>query len=340
MRALVYGRYGTPDELHVEEVGEPPLGPGDVRVRIVASSINDWDRDLLRGEPLNRAIAPLRPKHRILGADAAGVVDAVGAGVVGLEPGDEVVADLSPHGFGAFAEYAVAPASAWSVVPAGLTLEQAAALPQAGGLAVTGLRSAQPLAAGQRIAISGAGGGVGTFAVQIAKAAGAHVTAVDAAHKLDALVALGADRVVDYTRDDFTRAASAYDAIVEISAHHGARDYRLGSRTRRGLLDPGRAEAADALGADDRRGPERRRRPPGAHAPVEGERPAGRRLPPPAPRDRSRAPRHRFRRRPRRRPSGTAADDRAGARRQSRRPHLTPVPRVSGRARGAWRARS
>lgn len=226
MRALVYGRYGTPDELHVEEVGEPPLGPGDVRVRIVASSINDWDRDLLRGEPLNRAIAPLRPKHRILGADAAGVVDAVGAGVVGLEPGDEVVADLSPHGFGAFAEYAVAPASAWSVVPAGLTLEQAAALPQAGGLAVTGLRSAQPLAAGQRIAISGAGGGVGTFAVQIAKAAGAHVTAVDAAHKLDALVALGADRVVDYTRDDFTRAASAYDAIVEISAHHGARDYR------------------------------------------------------------------------------------------------------------------
>jgi NADPH:quinone reductase-like Zn-dependent oxidoreductase len=225
MRALVYDSYGSPDELHVEDVPLPQVGAGDVRVRAVASSINDWDRDLLRGEPLNRAIAPLRPRHRVLGADAAGVVESVAPDVVGLSPGDEVMADLSPYGFGGFAEYAVAPASAWSAIPAGLSLEQAASVPQAGGLAVTGLRSAQPLTQGQRIAICGAGGGVGTFAVQIAKAGGAHVTAVDAAWKLDALLALGADRVVDYASEDFTAAPAAYDAIVEISAHHAARDY-------------------------------------------------------------------------------------------------------------------
>ena len=225
MRALVYDRYGGPDELRVETVQLPDLREGDVRVHVVASSINDWDRDLLRGEPLNRAIAPFRPRHRVLGSDVAGVVDAVADDVIGLAPGDEVMADLSPHGFGAFAEYAVAPASAWSAVPAGLSLEQAAAVPQAGGLAVTGLRSAQPLAPGQRIAISGAGGGVGTFAVQMAKTAGAHVTAVDALWKLDALRALGADDVVDYATEDFTARRGAYDAIVEISAHHGARDY-------------------------------------------------------------------------------------------------------------------
>ena len=225
MRALVYDRYGTPDELHVADVEQPGIGPGEVRVRVVASSINDWDRDLLRGEPLNRAIAPFRPRYRVLGSDVAGVVDAVAPDVVGIAPGDEVVADLSPHGFGAFAEYAVAPASAWSPVPAGLSLEQAAAVPQAAGLAVTGLRSAQPLASGQRIAVNGAGGGVGTFAVQIAVAAGAEVTAIDAAWKLDALRTLGAHRVVDYAVEDFTREPGAYDAIVEISAHRSARDY-------------------------------------------------------------------------------------------------------------------
>jgi NADPH:quinone reductase-like Zn-dependent oxidoreductase len=225
MRALVYDRYGPPSELRIENLAVPGVGPGEVRVRVAASSLNDWDRDLLRGEPLNRAIAPLRPRHRVLGADAAGVVDDVAPDVVGLSPGDAVMADLSPYGFAAFAEYAVAPARAWSAVPAGLSLEQAAALPQATGLAVTGLRGAQPLKPGQRVAISGAGGGVGTFALQIAKASGAHVTAVDAAWKLDALLALGADAVIDYAVEDFTAATGAYDAIVEVAAHHGARDY-------------------------------------------------------------------------------------------------------------------
>jgi NADPH:quinone reductase-like Zn-dependent oxidoreductase len=225
MRALVYDRYGPPDGLRIEELELPAVGPGEVRVRVVASSLNDWDRDLLRGEPLNRAIAPLRPKHRVLGSDVSGVVDAVAPDVAGIAPGDEVMADLSPHGFGGFAEYAVAPASAWSPLPAGLSHEQAAAIPQAAGLAVTGLRASQRLTPGRRVAVNGAGGGVGTFAVQLAKQAGAHVTAVDAAWKLDALRALGADDVVDYAAEDFTARPGAYDTIVEISTHRGVRDY-------------------------------------------------------------------------------------------------------------------
>ena len=230
MRALTYDRYGPPDVLRVEEVEVPAVGPGEVRVRVVASSLNDWDRDLLRGEPLNRAVAPRRPRHRVLGADAAGVVVEVSADVSGISPGDEVMADLSSHGFGGFAEFAVAPAQTWRAVPAGLTLEQAAAVPQAGGLAMAGLRAAQPLTPGRRVAVNGAGGGVGTFALQIAKTAGAHVTAIDAEQKLEALLALGADEVIDYRVEDFTRRVGAFDAIVEISAHHRASDYRRALR--------------------------------------------------------------------------------------------------------------
>lgn len=225
MRALVYDAYGPPDGLRIEELELPTVGPGEIRVRVVASSLNDWDRDLLRGEPLNRAIAPFRPKHRVLGSDVSGVVDAVAPDVAGIAPGDAVMADLSPHGFGGFAEYAVAPASAWSPLPAGLSHEQAAAIPQAAGLAVTGLRASQRLTPGRRVAVNGAGGGVGTFAVQLAKQAGAHVTAVDAAWKLDALRALGADDVVDYAVEDFTARQGAYDTIVDISTHRSVRDY-------------------------------------------------------------------------------------------------------------------
>lgn len=229
-RALVYDRYGPPEVLRIEEVEVPAVGPGEVRVRVVASSLNDWDRDLLRGEPLNRAIAPRRPRYRVLGADAAGVVVDVSGDVTAFSPGDEVMADLSPHGFGGFAEYAVAPAPAWRALPAGLTMAQAAAVPQAGSLAMAGLRAAQPLTPGRRVAVNGAGGGVGTFALQIAKAAGAHVTAIDVGPKLEALRALGADEVIDYRAEDFTRRAGRYDAIVEISAHHRARDYRRALR--------------------------------------------------------------------------------------------------------------
>jgi NADPH:quinone reductase-like Zn-dependent oxidoreductase len=228
MQAVVYDKYGLSEGLHLREVEKPVPGDNEVLVKVRASSINDWDWGLLRGKPFtNRLMSGLlKPKKiRILGADIAGQVEAVGSRVVRFQPGDEVFGDLSGCGFGGFAEYVCARENALVPKPAGLTFEEAAAVPQGGVLALQGLRSKKQIQPGQRVLINGAGGGAGTFAVQIAKSRGAEVTGVDSAIKLDTMRSAGADHVIDYTREDFTGRGERYDWILDFSAYHSVFDY-------------------------------------------------------------------------------------------------------------------
>ena len=217
MKAVIMERYGTPDVLALRNVAKPAPKAGEVLVRVLAASVNDWDWGLLQGTPfINRVISGLfRPKVQILGGDIAGRVEAVGENVKVFAPGDEVYGDLCMSGFGAFAEYACAPEANLARKPAGMTFEQAAAIPQAGMLAVQGLVDAGRIRTGQKVLLNGAGGGVGTFALQIAKTYEAEVTAVDKPGKLGMLRALGADHVLDYLEKDFTRAGTRYDLILD-----------------------------------------------------------------------------------------------------------------------------
>lgn len=227
MRAVTYRRYGPPSVLTLREVPTPAPGTDEVLVRVVASSVNDYDWHLLTGKPwLNRAPGFTKPANTVLGSDVAGRVQALGSGVTRFAVGDEVYADMSPHGFGAFAEYVVAPQGALSRKPAGLTFDQAAAVPQAGELAVMACTRWRSIRPDERVLVNGAGGGTGTFAVQIAKAAGAHVTAVDAAWKLDRLTAVGADEVLDYRQQDFAARGETYDLIVDVASQRSLREYR------------------------------------------------------------------------------------------------------------------
>jgi NADPH:quinone reductase-like Zn-dependent oxidoreductase len=227
MRAVVRDVYGGPDVLRTDDIPMPVLTDDGVLVRVRATSINDYDWHLLTGQPaINRIGALRRPRHRVLGADVAGIVESVGGAVTALRPGDEVYADLSMHGFGGCADYVGAPASAFARKPASLSFEQAAAVPQAGGLAVVGLRGKRPIRPGDRVLVNGAGGGVGTLAVQIAHAAGAVVTGVDAAWKLEVVRAVGADHVIDYATEDVFRSGRIFDRILNIAAHHSLSTYR------------------------------------------------------------------------------------------------------------------
>lgn len=227
MKAVTYREYGPPSVLRLREVPTPSPGTDEVLVRVVASSVNDYDWHLLTGTPwLNRPPGFVKPANTVLGSDVAGHVEAVGSGITRFAVGDEVYADMSPHGFGAFAEYVVAPQTALSRKPGSLTFEQAAAVPQAGELAVMACTRWQSIEPGERVLVNGAGGGTGTFAVQIAKAAGAHVTAVDAEWKLDRLRAVGADEVIDYRQEDFVRRGETYDLIVDVASRRSLREYR------------------------------------------------------------------------------------------------------------------
>ena len=226
MKALTRDRYGGPSVLHVGERPIPSIGDHDVLVRTRAASVNAADVDYLRGTFLVRISGPFRPSVRVLGSDIAGTVESIGAKVTRFAPGDAVFGDLFASGFGAFAEYARVPESALTAKPAGLTFEQAATLPQAGLLALQGLRHDRPVEPGQRVLINGAGGGAGTFAVQIATSMGAHVTGVDSAGKLDLLRRLGADEVIDYAGQDFTRMGRRYDRIIDFVSHRSPADYR------------------------------------------------------------------------------------------------------------------
>ncbi len=221
MKAIVMERYGTPDVLELKDVARPAPEADEVLVRVHAASVNDWDWGLLRGEPfISRLLyGLLTPRVRIPGCDIAGRVEAVGAAVRSFRPGDEVYGDLCMSGFGAFAEYACAPEAALARKPAGMTFEQAAAIPQAGMLAVQGLIDAGRIRSGQKVLLNGAGGGVGTFALQIARLHDVEVTVVDKPGKLDVLRALGADHVIDYLQEDFTRGGELYDLILDVKTN-------------------------------------------------------------------------------------------------------------------------
>jgi NADPH:quinone reductase-like Zn-dependent oxidoreductase len=220
MQAMVYTEYGSPDGLKLAEVAAPAIGDDDVLIRVHAAGVNAGDWHLLRGEPfMVRLMAGLRrPKHPILGADVAGRIEAVGRNVTELRPGDEVFGDLSDSGFGAFAEYVAVPAHTVTRKPAGMGFGQAAAVPSAALTALQGLRDEAQVRSGQRVLVNGASGGVGSFAVQIAKALGAEVTGVTSTRNLELVRSLGADHVIDYTQEDFIRAAQRYDVILDAAA--------------------------------------------------------------------------------------------------------------------------
>ncbi len=220
MRAVVHHRYGGPDVLDVVDVPRPEPEADQVLVRVVATSLNLSDWETLIGSPLYARIGGLRrPGRPILGSDIAGVVAAVGPGVTGVAVGDEVYGDnLGLKG--GFAQYAVVPVDALAAKPSGLTFAQASTLPQAGAIAVEGMAGVE---AGARVLINGAGGGSGMFAIQLAKAAGATVTGVDNAGKLDLMVALGADDVIDHRATDFAATGRTWDLILDLVGTRSAR---------------------------------------------------------------------------------------------------------------------
>jgi NADPH:quinone reductase-like Zn-dependent oxidoreductase len=220
MKAFVRDRYGPPDVLELRDVPTPAPKANQVLVRVLAASINDWDWGMLRGSPENRLLGGLlSPRVHVLGCDVAGRVEAVGADVTAFQPGDEVYGDLSGTGFGAFAEYVCAQEAAVAHKPVGMTFEQAAAIPQAGMLAVQGLIDVGRIGSGQKVLLNGAGGGVGTFALQIARLYGAEVTVVDKPGKLEMLRAMGADHVIDHLKEDFTSRGPRYDLILDVKTN-------------------------------------------------------------------------------------------------------------------------
>jgi NADPH:quinone reductase-like Zn-dependent oxidoreductase len=222
LKAVVYQQYGSPDVLRVEDVATPSPGSGQILVRVEATSLNLSDWECLTGSPMYARMGGLRkPARRILGSDIAGVVEAVGAGVDGFSTGDEVYGD-NLQLKGGFAEYAVGLAAAFVPKPAELSFVEASTIPQAGVIALQGTDRAT---SGTRLLINGAGGGSGSFAIQLAKRAGAHVTAVDNAGKVDFMRSLGADEVVDYRSQDFTR-LEPFDEILDLVAHRSVFAYR------------------------------------------------------------------------------------------------------------------
>ncbi len=222
MKAIVQQRYGAPsDVLRLTEVGVPDVDAEDVLVRVRASSANPWDWHFIRGEPVLMRPAGIggvrRPTFLIPGGDLAGTVDRVGDRVTGFAPG----ADVYGFGHGAFAEYVAVPQNRLAPMPAGLSFEQAASVPLAAVTALQCLR-AGGIAAGQQVLVVGASGGVGTFAVQLAKHLGAHVTGVCSTPHVDLVQGLGADQVIDYTREDFTAGTGRYDLVLQLGGTYSA----------------------------------------------------------------------------------------------------------------------
>ena len=223
MKSVVYERYGPPEVLHLKDVSLPSPAAGQVLVKIAATSVNLSDWECLRGSPLYARLNGLRaPKRATLGSDIAGWVEAVGPDVTLFQPGDEVYGD-NLQLMGGFAQYAIAPVPSLALKPAGLTFAEASTIPQAGAIAWQGTLAATK---GCRALINGAGGGSGSFAIQLAKRLGAHVTGVDNGGKLEFMRALGADEVIDYRREDFTRDHQPYDLILDLVAQRSVFAYR------------------------------------------------------------------------------------------------------------------
>jgi NADPH:quinone reductase-like Zn-dependent oxidoreductase len=226
MKAVVYTRYGSPDVLRFTDVEKPTPKDDEVLVKVQAVSLNRSDWEALRGKPLYaRIMGPFRPRRHILGSDIAGRVEATGRTTTRFQPGDEVFADILSY-MGGFAEYVCVPESALAPMPAGMTYEEAAALPQAGAIALQGIWDKGQVQPGQKVLINGAGGGSGMYAVQLAKLHGAEVTGVDNPEKLEFIRTLGADHVIDYTRADFTGNGRRYELILDLAAHRSALAYK------------------------------------------------------------------------------------------------------------------
>jgi NADPH:quinone reductase-like Zn-dependent oxidoreductase len=228
VKAFIYEKYGPPEALRMAEVDTPAPAAGEVLVKVLAASVNAADWHVMRGKPVfSRAtLGLLRPKHKILGVDVAGQVEAAGSGVTGFKPGDEVYANLLDHGYGGFAEYAAVPVTVTAPKPASLSFEEAAAVPMAAVTALQGLRRHGELQSTQRVLVNGAAGGVGTIAVQIAKAYGPEVTAVTSTPNLDLARSLGADHAVDYTTTDFARSGRRYDRILDTVGNRSVPDLK------------------------------------------------------------------------------------------------------------------
>ncbi len=227
MKAIVYTKYGPPDVLHMQEVEKPTPTEDKVLVKVHAASISYSDWAFVRGKPLFMRMMTglLKPKNTILGADIAGQVESLGTDAAQFQPGDEVYGDISGCGWGGFAEYVCVSQHALALKPTNLTFEEAAAIPQAALVALQGLRKGQ-IQSGQKVLINGSSGGVGTFAVQIAKSFGAQVTGVCSTRNLDLVRSLGADHVIDYTREDFTQNGQLYDLILATAGYRWILDYR------------------------------------------------------------------------------------------------------------------
>ena len=222
---MVYYKYGSPDVLKLEEVAIPTPTDDEVLIKVHAVSVNRSDWEGLTGQPLYARIGGLfRPGHHILGSDIAGRVEAVGKNISDFQPGDEVFGETMRYCDG-FAEYVSVPVKALARKPASMSFEEASAIPQAGVVALLGIREKGQVQAGQKVLINGAGGGSGSFAVQLAKLHGAEVTGVDNAAKLDFIRSLGADHVIDYKREDFTKNGKQYDLILDLVAHRSPYAY-------------------------------------------------------------------------------------------------------------------
>jgi NADPH:quinone reductase-like Zn-dependent oxidoreductase len=253
MKAIVQDRYGSPDVLEFRVVDTPVAKDDEVLVQVRAASVNAYDWHIMRGDPylsrlLMRDVAGFRgPKKKIRGRDFAGTVVAAGAKVTRFKPGDEVFGDLG-HRSGTFAEYVAVPDGQVDTKPANLTFEEAAAIPLAGNTALMGLRDVADVKAGQGVLINGASGGVGTFAVQIAKSYGAEVTAVCSARNVDLVRELGADHVIDYAQRDFTRAGERYDVVFDLVGNHSATGLRRATEGIVVLSGGGTSEGGSLVG--------------------------------------------------------------------------------------------
>jgi len=225
MKAVVYTEYGPPDVLQLKEVAKPVPTDDEILIKIHVVSVNRSDWEGLIGKPLYARIGGLlKPGRQILGSDIAGRVEMAGKNNSQFQPGDEVFGEMGDY-HGGFAEYVCTRGRAWALKPAGMTFEEAAAIPQARVIALQGIRDKGQVQPGQSVLINGAGGGAGSFAVQLAKYYGAEVTGVDNTGKLDFMRSLGADHVIDYSREDFTKNGKQYDLILDLVAHRSVFAY-------------------------------------------------------------------------------------------------------------------
>lgn len=227
MQAITYTKYGSPDVLKLKEIETPAPKENEVLLKVYAASVNSWDWDLLRGRPVIFRFSGLfKPKHQILGSDVAGEVEKAGGKIKKFKPGDRVFGDLCQCGWGGFAEYVSTDENSLTLLPETISFKEAAAFPQAGVMALQGIKDSGQVKQGQNILINGAGGGVGTFAIQIAKYFGATVTCVDKSEKFEMMKSIGADYVIDYTKEDFTKNENHYDLILDVMGHHPILDYK------------------------------------------------------------------------------------------------------------------